>query len=248
MRTPIIAANWKMHQTIGQAQTFIQKLADLVSDVPARIFIAPPFTAISAAAQAASSTKIVIGAQNMHEADSGPFTGEISASMLKDAGARFVILGHSERRSIFQESDALINRKMQRALEGKQLLPILCIGETQKERDAGKVKETIQGQLEACLKEISPSEIVLAYEPVWAIGTGKTATPEMAEEAHLICREFLGSLWGKPVAERTSIIYGGSVTPETAPLLLKQSNIDGALVGGASLDIEKFIQIIGSLS
>lgn len=245
MRTPIIAGNWKMHQTIGQAQEFIQKLAAAVPHAPTRIFIAPPFTAIRAAADAAASSKIVIGAQNMHEAESGAFTGELSAPLLKEAGARFVILGHSERRHIFHETNPLINRKVKRALSDG-LLPVLCIGETQKERDAQETKKVIRQQLEECLKEVPAAEIVLAYEPVWAIGTGKTATPEMAEEAHLICREFMASLWGKPAAEHMNILYGGSVTPETAPNLLKQPNIDGALVGGASLHVEKFIQIIGA--
>lgn len=246
-RIPIIAGNWKMHKTIGQAREFIQKLAEALPPVATRIFIAPSYTAIQAAAEAASSTKIVIGAQNMHEAESGAFTGAVSASMLKDAGARFVILGHSERRQLFHETNPLINRKIKRAI-AEGLLPILCIGETQKERDAKETKKILRLQLEECLKEISPTEIVVAYEPVWAIGTGKTATPEMAEEAHLLCREFLNTLWGKSTAEHLNILYGGSVTPETAFSLLKQPNIDGALVGGASLHVDKFIQIIGASS
>lgn len=244
-RIPIIAGNWKMYKTIGQAREFIQKLAKVLPPIPTRVFIAPSYTAIQAAAEVAFATKIVIGAQNMHEADAGAFTGAVSASMLKDAGARFVILGHSERRHIFHETNLLINQKIKRAVQDG-LIPILCIGETQKERDAKETKKILHLQLEECLKEISPKEIVIAYEPVWAIGTGKTATPEMAEEAHLLCREFLNTLWGKSTSERLNILYGGSVTPETAPSLLKQPNIDGALVGGASLHVDKFLQIIGS--
>lgn len=244
-RIPIIVGNWKMHKTIGQTREFIQNLAAGLPPVSARIFVAPPYTALQSAAEAARSTHIVIGAQNMHEAESGAFTGAVSCSMLKDAGARFVILGHSERRQLFYETNSLINRKLKRAIQD-DLLPILCVGGTQQERDSGETKKVLSLQLEECLKELSPSEIVIAYEPIWAIGTGKTATPEMAEEVHLLCREFLSRLWGKSAAERLNILYGGSVTPETAPSLLKQPNIDGALVGGASLHVDKFLKIIGA--
>lgn len=245
-RIPIIAANWKMHQSIGQTKEFIQKLRKELPVTASKIFITPPFTAIEAAARQAASTKIVIGAQNMHEAASGAFTGEISAGMLKEAGAQFVILGHSERRTLFNETNELIRQKIKRALS-EGLLPLLCIGENQKERDQKETKKVLCLQLEACLKELPPSEIVIAYEPVWAIGTGKSATPEMAEEAHLLCRDFLSSFWGKEKAGNLNILYGGSVTAETAPGLLKQPNIDGALVGGASLHIDSFIQIIRGL-
>jgi len=249
MRTPIIVGNWKMHHTIQQAQEFIRTLAHVTHHSSKRIFIATPFTAIRGSAEVAKGTNIVIGAQNMHEAESGPFTGEVSAEMIKEAGARFVLLGHSERRHLFHETNELINRKMKRTFVHSQrdrLLPILCIGETLKERESGQIKRVLCLQLEACLKEIDPIEMVLAYEPVWAIGTGQTATPQIAEEAHLICREFLTNLWGQSTAERINILYGGSVTPETAFELFGQPNIDGGLIGGASLDVKKFIQIIGA--
>lgn len=243
-RIPIIAANWKMHKTASEAKLFVEKLIrELPEEVIAQIFIAPSFTAIHAAKAACVTSKIQVGAQNMHEADFGAYTGEVSATMLKEAGASFVILGHSERRRLFHETNAQIHQKLKTALK-EGLLPILCIGETEEERSQGKTVEVLSSQLEACLKGIAPAEIALAYEPVWAIGTGKTATPEMAEETHLLCRECLEGLWNKKAAESTNIIYGGSVTPETAPLLFKQPNIDGALVGGASLHPEKFIEII----
>lgn len=242
-RIPIIAANWKMNKTGTQAAEFIHKLAPEILHLSTRIFVAPAFTAIAVAAHAAHGTKIVIGAQNMHEAEEGPFTGEVSAPMLKEAGARFVILGHSERRRLFHETDAQINSKVKRALSDG-LLPLLCIGETLEERSKDQTKNVLSRQLEESLKEIGPCEMVIAYEPVWAIGTGKTATPEIAEEAHSFIREVIARNWGRPAAERLNILYGGSVTPENAPSLLKKSDIDGALVGGASLDPHKFIQII----
>lgn len=245
-RVPIIAANWKMHKTASEAKLFIETLIAKLPPVLAQIFIAPPFTALHAAAGACKTPKVLIGAQNMHEKEFGAYTGEISATLLKEAGARFVILGHSERRHLFHEENAQINQKLKTALK-EGLLPILCVGETERERAEGKTAEVISAQLEACLKEISPSEIILAYEPVWAIGTGITATPEMAEKTHLLCREFLSAFWGESAAERINILYGGSVTPETAAALFKQPNIDGALVGGASLQCDKFIQIIQGL-
>ncbi len=243
MRTPILAANWKMYKTGAQAKEFISKLAPMLSHVQARIFIAPSFTAIVPAIEAAAGTKIVIGAQNMHEAEEGAFTGEVSAPMLKEAGARFVILGHSERRHLFHETDPQINKKVRGALLGN-LLPLLCIGETEAERDRKETKKVLARQLDEALKEVAPAEIVIAYEPVWAIGTGKTATAELAQEAHAFCREHLAAKWGKSGAERLSILYGGSVTPETAPSLLSKPDIDGALIGGASLDLDKFNLII----
>ncbi len=238
-RTPIIAANWKMFKTGVEAKEFLNALKERLPKPSVQVFIAPPFTAL----QAAEGTPFVIGAQNMHEAAEGAFTGEISAKMLKSAGARFVLLGHSERRRLFQETDARIHLKFKAAI-ASQLLPVLCLGETLEEREAGKTHDVLARQLTTALTDVTPAEFVLAYEPVWAIGTGQTATPEMAAEAHHFCRTSLAKLWGQEVAEKTAILYGGSVTPETAPALAAQSEIDGALVGGASLDVSKFIHII----
>ncbi len=239
-RTPIIAANWKMHKTGAEAKDFIHLLKAQLPLSASKIFIAPSFTAISRAAEAAKGTSVVIGAQNMHEAEDGAFTGEVSAKMIKEAGAKFVILGHSERRQLFHETDAIIHLKLKIAFSS-QLLPVLCIGETLEERKSGKTFDVLSRQLKTALASSAPADLVIAYEPVWAIGTGMAATPEMAQEAHHYCRKLLTELWG---SNQTSILYGGSVTPETAPLLAKQPDIDGALVGGASLEVPKFIQII----
>jgi triosephosphate isomerase len=227
---PIIVANWKMHKTAAEAKKFLQGLA-----VPknVRVMVAPPFTAISAAAEAAKN--VAIGAQNMHEAEAGAFTGEISAEMLKSAGAQFVILGHSERRKLLHESDAFIAQKVRRALSSG-LLPILCIGETEAERRKGITNDALRRQLEG----VELGKMMIAYEPIWAIGTGKTATPEMAEETHLAIRSMIGT-------DNIPLLYGGSVTPQNVQSLLKQPHIDGALVGGASLDVHQFTQIIGAL-
>jgi triosephosphate isomerase len=239
-RTPIIAANWKMHKTGEEAESFIKLLKAEIPSNSSKIFIAPSFTALSFAAHAAKGTPFVIGAQNMHEAAYGAFTGEISAEMLKSAGAQFVILGHSERRKLFHESNHTIHLKLQKAF-ASNLLPILCVGETLEERNTGKTFNILTHQIKSALEPCHPAELVLAYEPVWAIGTGMAATPEMAQEAHHFCRKLLNEIWG---ANTIPILYGGSVTPETAPLLAKKPDIDGALVGGASLDVTKFSQII----
>jgi len=183
----------------------------------------------------------------MHEADEGAFTGEISARMLKDAGVQFVIVGHSERRRLFHETDAVVHLKLKKAFSS-QLLPILCVGETLEDREARKTFDVLSHQLKTALAGTLPAELILAYEPVWAIGTGKTATPEIAQEAHHFCRGLLKKLWGEDHAAKTHILYGGSVTPETASALASQPDIDGALVGGASLDPAKFIQIIQGFS
>jgi triosephosphate isomerase len=242
-RIPIIAANWKMYKTGEEAQKFLHELYQRLPEPTVMVFIAPSFTALLPAAIAAEEMSYLLGAQNMHEGDEGAFTGEVSAKMIKEVGASFVIVGHSERRRIFHESDETIHQKMKKAFSA-DLLPLLCIGETIEERDAGKTMAVLERQLKIALGNCAPADLVIAYEPVWAIGTGKTATPAMAEEAHAFCRSLLGELWGKEAAEKTPILYGGSVTPETALELAKQPNIDGALVGGASLDVEKFLKII----
>ncbi len=241
-RAPIIAGNWKMYKTAAEAASFVSALAPLVANASARVLIAPPFTAIHAAAAAAKNTTIVIGAQNMSDAVEGAFTGEISSRMLVEAGARFVLLGHSERRALFHETDPFIRLKIQRALlDG--LLPILCIGESEEQRTQGKTKSVLEGQLAACLEGIEPRELVIAYEPIWAIGTGKTATPEMAQEAHSQCRAFVKGLWGRDLP----ILYGGSVKPDLIGALMQMPDIDGALVGGASLEVASFAKLIQNI-
>lgn len=244
-RTPVIAANWKMNKTIKESREFLAQLVPLVNDINAEIFVAVPFTAIYSSAKEASDTNIVIGAQNMNDHEKGAFTGEISGEMLKEAGAQFVILGHSERREIFHESNSFINKKVKKALE-YGLQAVLCVGESAKEREDGVEAKVIKDQLTACLDGVEleqMNDVIIAYEPVWAIGTGKTATPEMAEDAHKICRDVINQKFGKKVAEAVRIIYGGSVKPESMATLMKQEDIDGVLVGGASLEVTSFAKI-----
>ena len=242
-RQNIFAANWKMHKTRAEAEDFIQALAPAVQGSQATVFVAPPSTALDATAQAAAGSNIAVGAQNMHDADNGAFTGEVSATMLLDAGARFVILGHSERRHVFAEDDAFINRKVLKAIE-TGLTAVFCVGETQEQRDAGETESVLRQQLEQGLEGLGSLEgVVVAYEPVWAIGTGKTATPALAQEAHAFCRQVLHNSFGGQ-ADDVSILYGGSVKPDNVTNLMQEADIDGALVGGASLDATSFSQII----
>lgn len=222
----IVVGNWKMYKTVSESVEFVKTLAPLIEGSQAEVWLAVPYTAIAPTAEVAEG--IVIGAQNMNDATEGAFTGEIAARMLLDVGARFVVLGHSERRHVFGEGNDFIRRKLERALSSG-LRPILCVGETLEEREAGQTEETISRQL----KGVS-GDIVLAYEPVWAIGTDKAATPEMAQEVHSFCRTILD----------VPILYGGSVKPENAEAIMAQSDIDGLLVGGASLDPKTFASII----
>ncbi|MFA6916832.1 MAG: triose-phosphate isomerase [Parachlamydiales bacterium] len=247
---PIIAANWKMYKTLAETEKFIEDFIPKVTDSQAHIYIAVPYTSIHTAALKATGSKIIIGAQNMNDASEGAFTGEVSAVMLTDAGARFVLLGHSERRRYFNESNQVINLKVKQALNNG-LQPLLCIGETQEEREASETEDVLATQLSECLEgldEKSLQTLIIAYEPVWAIGTGQTATPEIAQETHLFCREYLTQHWGQELASHIPLLYGGSVKPETAPLLLSQKDINGLLVGGASLQAESFAEIINSVN
>lgn len=246
-RKPILAGNWKMFKTRGATKAFVHELAPRVQEAQCRILIAPPFTALAAAASSAQGSGIEIGAQNMHDGLEGAFTGEISAPMLLEAGASFVLLGHSERRHIFNETNEFVRRKILRALE-VGLQPLLCIGETEQEREEGRTEAVLQSQLAACLEGISTEGLIVAYEPVWAIGTGKTATPRMAQQAHQFCRGWLQANWGSEIAEKIPILYGGSVNPETIVSLCGMPDIDGALVGGASLDVEKFAHMANLLN
>lgn len=245
-RKQYAVANWKMYKTAREASHYIEELAPLVAKTKVQVFLSVPFTSIATAAQTAKDTNIVIGAQNMSDARDGAFTGEIAALMLKEAGADFVILGHSERRHVFGESDAFIHRKVMRALQD-DLVPILCVGETEKERKNGKMEEVLQRQIESAFHQIpkeAAEKVILAYEPVWAIGTGQTATPKQAQEAHAFCRAILSEIVGKRKADSMAILYGGSVKSANAGELAAEKDIDGVLVGGASLDPKTFAEIV----
>lgn len=245
-RPVVIAGNWKMYKTIEMSLAFIQELAPLVKDAIPQVLLAVPFTTIKSLVDQTKETNIRIGAQNMFDASEGAFTGEIAASMLKDAGAQFVVIGHSERRRLFKEDNAFINKKIKSALDN-QLQPLLCIGEAQQEREDGKTQEILGTQLSQCLADLHPDQIatvIIAYEPVWAIGTDHSATPEVAQESHLTCRQFIAKTWGEHIADQVCILYGGSVKPSNAKVLLEQPDIDGLLVGGASLSVDSFSKIV----
>jgi triosephosphate isomerase len=245
VRKPLIAGNWKMNKTVGEAVKLCEDLRLLVKDVIDReILVCPPFTALYSVSKIVENTRINIGGQNMFYEEKGAFTGEISPIMLKDVGCSYVILGHSERRHIFGEDDELIAKKVFSAVK-HDLIPILCVGELLEEREEGKTFEVVRKQIKEGLKYLSRDDnFVIAYEPVWAIGTGKTATPEMAQEVHRFIRLEISELFGHEKAESVRILYGGSVKPENISGLMKMADIDGALVGGASLDAESFAKIV----
>jgi triosephosphate isomerase (TIM) len=248
MRKKIVAANWKMNMTQAESAAFIKSLLlDLGDIIDIEVVIVPPFTAIAKVMEAlGASQNIKVGAQNMHWEQNGAFTGEISAALLRDLFVRYVVLGHSERRTLFRETDEIVNRKVRAAHEAT-LRPIVCVGETLEQRDKGNVEKILSIQLRGSLDGLSEKELhetVIAYEPVWAIGTGRNATPEQAQEAHAFIRHTLGGMSDETTAERIRIQYGGSVKPENARELLSQPDIDGALVGGASLDARSFAEIV----
>ncbi|GAB4320001.1 MAG: triose-phosphate isomerase [Candidatus Zixiibacteriota bacterium] len=251
-RVPFIAGNWKMNGDPAQAKILCAALVarskdwPTINGQPIAVALFPPFVSLAAAAETLKGTNIILGAQNMHEAKSGAFTGEVSAPMLLTAGCRMVILGHSERRQYFGETDAAVNRKVLTALE-VGLHPIVCVGETLQERDANRTEEVIRRQLTGGLKGLTGEQmltVTIAYEPVWAIGTGKVATIEQAGAVHRFIRQWLAETFGRAVAEGVRIQYGGSVKPDNAEGLLADPDIDGALVGGASLDADQFDAII----
>jgi len=243
MRRPFIAANWKMNKTVGETNDFLAQFLPEVRDVSGvDIIIAPPFTALAAASAGIKGSNIILAAQNVFHEGKGAFTGEISPSMLIDLGCRYVIIGHSERRQYFHETDEVVNKKI-RISRQTGIGVILCIGETLQEREAGKTFEVLTRQLESGLTGIGHDDMVIAYEPVWAIGTGKTATPEQAQEAHAFIRERLQIFYGNN-ADKFCILYGGSVTPENVDSLMACKDVDGALVGGASLKVESFSRIV----
>jgi triosephosphate isomerase (TIM) len=246
VRKKFIAGNWKMHKTCPEAVDLATALVKQLAGSPSRIMVAPPFTALQAVAQALKGSNILLGAQNMAVAEQGAHTGEISVLMLKDLGVKVVILGHSERRSIYAESDSLINEKVKLALK-HGLEVILCVGETLQERESGKAEQIVSGQVTKGLSGIAAAElarITLAYEPVWAIGTGKNATPADADAIHAVIRSVVTGLYSRQAAEALIIQYGGSVKPDNARELMAMPNIDGALVGGASLKVDQFVPIV----
>ncbi|HEX2867665.1 MAG TPA: triose-phosphate isomerase [Ignavibacteriales bacterium] len=248
MRKKVIAGNWKMYNDIPASVKLISELKKSLSgaDLKADVIICPPFTSLDTAKTLIKDSLIQLGAQNMYFEENGAYTGEISAEMLKSAGCRYVILGHSERRTIFKESDELINKKIKKALSSG-LDPIFCVGETLDEREKGTTESVISSQVRAGLNGISEEDlkkVIIAYEPVWAIGTGKTATPEQAQDVHAFIRNLLRELYSDLAAEGVTIQYGGSVKPENALSLLSQKDIDGALVGGACLKADSFTSII----
>jgi triosephosphate isomerase (TIM) len=245
-RTPYLAANWKMHKTVAEAAEFVDALLPRIAATQHDVVICPPFTALTAVVERRYGTAIKVAAQNMHEAESGAFTGEVSAPMLVELDVEAVVLGHSERRQYFGETDESLARKVPAALAAG-LEPILCVGESEEARDAGQTEGVLERQLQADLAEVESvrlAEVVIAYEPIWAIGTGRTATPEQAQEACAYIRDVLRERGA--VADSVRILYGGSVKPANAAELLAQPDIDGALVGGASLDPEDFAAIVGA--
>lgn len=247
MRKPLIVGNWKMYQTTAQAVALVELLRTLVGDMlEVEVAVCPPFTALPGVAKALEGSRIGLGAQDMHWEKEGAFTGEISPVMLTDVGCRYVILGHSERRQYFGETDPQVNRKLKAALEHR-LVPILCVGEALEERKDGRTLQVVEVQLKGGLSEVGPQAaegMAIAYEPVWAIGTGLTATPDQAVEVHAFIRNYLAKAWGKAAATTIRILYGGSVKPDNIDALMTEVEIDGALVGGASLKADAFARIV----
>lgn len=247
MRTPLIAGNWKMYKTIGEATALVRDLLDGLGPLADReAIVCPPFTALAAVAPLVAGSQLGLGAQNLYPEAQGAFTGEVSPVMLADVGCRYVIVGHSERRQYFGESDAFVNRKLRAAL-AHGLRPIVCVGESKPQRDAGQAEPIVTAQVRAALVEVTPeqmADVVIAYEPIWAIGTGDTATPADAQAMHAAIRATLADLYGAEIAATVRIQYGGSVKPDNIDELMAQPDIDGALVGGASLQAASFLRII----
>ena len=246
-RRPLIAGNWKMHLTLAEALHLAQAIAETSANCPDRdVLVAPAFTALSTVANAVKGSTLLVGAQNVAWENQGAYTGEISPAMLGDLGIVWAIIGHSERRQIFGEDDGMINRRVRGAL-ANGLHPILCIGETLAEREAGHTFAVLEQQVRKGLDQVTGTQmkdLVLAYEPVWAIGTGKTATKEQAQEVHAFLRQLLAGMHEKSIADTTRILYGGSVKPDNIDDLMAQPDIDGALVGGAALKAESFARIV----
>ena len=249
MRKKVIAGNWKMNNDLSESQNLVSGIiSGLGNDTNCDVIVCPPFTSLSEVNILIKNTPVKLGAQNMHYEESGAFTGEISNSMLKSVGCEYVIIGHSERRTIFGENDEMINKKINKALESG-LKVIFCIGESLEQREEGITNEIVKKQIVNGLMNVTSDDlknIIVAYEPIWAIGTGKTATPEQAQEVHSFIRGQIENIYSKESAENLQIQYGGSVKPENAATLLSQPDIDGALVGGACLKADSFLSIIAS--
>ena len=245
MRRKLIAGNWKMFKTAAEAVALVEEIKKGAAGAPADMLVAPPYTALGAAVAAAKGSPVAVAAQNMHFEKEGAFTGEVAAPMLLDLGVTHVILGHSERRQYFAETDDGVARKTKVAL-ASGLTPISCVGETLAEREAGRTMEVVGRQLQAILDAVTAEEskrVVIAYEPVWAIGTGKVATPEQAQEVHAFIRSRIAAKHGQPVADVLRILYGGSVKPDNVKGLMALPDVDGALVGGASLKADSFLKL-----
>ena len=247
MRTPLVAGNWKMFKTVSEAVAFAKEFKALVKDVQGvDIVLAPAFTAVHPVAEAVRATNVAVAAQDVYWEKEGAFTGEVSAAMVREAGAEYVIVGHSERRRLVADTDVAVNRKLRAAL-GADLTPIMCIGETLEEREANATLTVLDRQLKDGLDGLAPAQVadlVIAYEPVWAIGTGRNATAAQAQDAHAHVRGRLRQWFGAETAEKTRILYGGSVKPDNIAELLREADVDGALVGGASLDVKSFGEIV----
>ncbi|HVG71001.1 MAG TPA: triose-phosphate isomerase [Vicinamibacterales bacterium] len=247
MRIPFIAGNWKMFKTVQEAVVFVKELRSFVKDITdVEVVVAPPFTAVHAVAEAARNTSIGVAAQDLYWEREGAFTGEVSPFMLKEAGAEYAIVGHSERRRLFGETDQMVNRKTVAAI-GAGLVPIVCIGETLEERERNETLAVLDRQLRDGLSGLTPAqvmELIVAYEPVWAIGTGRTASAAQAQDAHGHIRRRLQEAFGSDAAERCHVIYGGSVKPDNIRELIREPDVDGALVGGASLEVTSFMAIV----
>jgi triosephosphate isomerase len=247
MRTPLIAGNWKMFKTVQEAVSFVKELRSVVKEVTdVEVVVAPPFTAVHPAAEALRNSNVAVAAQDVYWEREGAFTGEVSAAMVREAGAQFAIIGHSERRRLFGETDATVNRKVVAAI-GTGLTPIVCVGETLEEREGNRTLAVLDRQVKDGLDGLTAAQVadlVVAYEPVWAIGTGRVATATQAEEAHAHIRTRLRQWFGADAAERCRVIYGGSVKADNIAELIREPDVDGALVGGASLDVRSFGEIV----
>ncbi|MGE0041630.1 MAG: triose-phosphate isomerase [Vicinamibacterales bacterium] len=247
MKLPLIAGNWKMFKTVQEAVAHVKELRLVLGDVEGvDVVVAPPFTAVWAVAEAARASVVAVAAQDLHWEREGAFTGEVSAAMVREAGAEYVIIGHSERRALFGETNLTVNKKLHAAL-GAGLVPIVCVGETLDQREAGRTLEVIDHQLKESLDGMTGEQLatsVVAYEPVWAIGTGRNATAEQAQEVHAHIRLRLRQWFGADAAEQCRVLYGGSVKPDNIASLVGQADVDGALVGGASLDVTSFSEIV----
>lgn len=247
IRIPLIAGNWKMYKTTAEARAFAEEFSKMYRDTDVRAAICAPFTQLTALKEAFAGTNVKVGAQNVHFEDEGAFTGEISVGMLNEIGVDYCIIGHSERREYFAETDETVNLKLKKLFSSSDIIPILCVGENLDEREAGNAFDVVEGQLKSDLDGIDRgdvSKIVIAYEPIWAIGTGKTATPEQAGEMCAHIRSIIERLYDEDTCDSVIIQYGGSVKPENASEIMNMDEIDGALVGGASLDASKFIKIV----